>query len=306
MMQEELELSRYPGPKSMKLDCFWLKILGLFFMTLDHIGLAMNGPEGSPLYWASFVLRIFGRLAFPIFALLLAEGLKHTHSRGLYMLRISIMWGSIMVVQAILIFCFGFDGLQEQAFSDLIGMGMFIYLLEHRKKWLRPFCIIPFAYLAASYAIRIYSNYTVAVSDFLFLFGGYSMLGFFIFLGFYYSEKIVRWSFSLNSAFDDKAILDEYAKSGAFRFYSNLMGVFLMIVSCTIFYAIALCTQNSEGISLADPSGMGTQFYCVFSGLLIACYNGKRGYNAKWFQYGSYLYYPLHLLVIFGIAYLVA
>jgi len=43
----------------------------------------------------------------------------------------------------------------------------------------------------------------------------------------------------------------------------------------------------------------------MISGALILLYNGRRGYNAKWFQYGSYLYYPLHivaLIVIFIIS----
>ena len=43
------------------------------------------------------------------------------------------------------------------------------------------------------------------------------------------------------------------------------------------------------------------QNVAIVSGAFILLYSGKRGYNAKWFQYGSYLYYPLHLLVIFGI-----
>ena len=42
------------------------------------------------------------------------------------------------------------------------------------------------------------------------------------------------------------------------------------------------------------------------AGLLLIFYNGKRGYNAKWFQYGSYLYYPLHILLLYGIIYLIS
>ena len=43
------------------------------------------------------------------------------------------------------------------------------------------------------------------------------------------------------------------------------------------------------------------QNFALISGAFILLYNGKRGYNAKWFQYGCYLYYPIHLLIIFGI-----
>ena len=45
----------------------------------------------------------------------------------------------------------------------------------------------------------------------------------------------------------------------------------------------------------------GIQNAAMIAGAFILLYSGKRGYNAKWFQYGSYLYYPIHLLVVFGI-----
>ena len=40
------------------------------------------------------------------------------------------------------------------------------------------------------------------------------------------------------------------------------------------------------------------QVFAIFSGAFILLYNGARGYNGKWFQYGCYLYYPLHLAII--------
>ena len=43
------------------------------------------------------------------------------------------------------------------------------------------------------------------------------------------------------------------------------------------------------------------QLIAMASGAFILLYNGKRGYNKKWFQYGSYIYYPLHLVIIYGI-----
>ena len=53
------------------------------------------------------------------------------------------------------------------------------------------------------------------------------------------------------------------------------------------------------------PSGIfwdaSIQLYALISGAFILLYNGQRGYNAKWFQYGSYIFYPLHLLIIIGI-----
>ena len=46
------------------------------------------------------------------------------------------------------------------------------------------------------------------------------------------------------------------------------------------------------------------QLYAIISGAFILLYNGYRGYNKKWFQYGSYLYYPLHIAIIGLISFL--
>lgn len=57
-----------------------LKLIALAAMTVDHIG-ALLLPQYS-------VLRIIGRLAFPIFAYMIAEGCRHTSHRLRYPLTI--------------------------------------------------------------------------------------------------------------------------------------------------------------------------------------------------------------------------
>lgn len=58
-----------------------LKIIAMVTMTLDHIGLI--------LFPYSLLLRIIGRLAFPIYAYMIAEGCRHTRSMGRYLLTIA-------------------------------------------------------------------------------------------------------------------------------------------------------------------------------------------------------------------------
>ena len=50
-----------------------LKILAIVIMTIDHVGM-----EIMPQFR---ILRIIGRLAFPIFAFMIAEGCHHTKNR---------------------------------------------------------------------------------------------------------------------------------------------------------------------------------------------------------------------------------
>lgn len=55
-----------------------LKIIAVLTMLIDHIGMVFF----SSIVW----LRIIGRLAFPIFAFFVAEGMKYTKSRKKYLL----------------------------------------------------------------------------------------------------------------------------------------------------------------------------------------------------------------------------
>ena len=59
-----------------------LKIIALISMTIDHIGVQ--------LFPNLTILRIIGRLAFPIFAYMIAEGARYTKNRKKYILTISL------------------------------------------------------------------------------------------------------------------------------------------------------------------------------------------------------------------------
>lgn len=57
-----------------------LKIIAMVSMTLDHIGFILL-PQST-------ILRIIGRLAFPIYAYMVAEGCRYTHDIRGYFLRL--------------------------------------------------------------------------------------------------------------------------------------------------------------------------------------------------------------------------
>ena len=76
------------------LDGSWLKILAIVSMTIDHVAAIAiwRMPIGiTPLFFIGShpvkiytLMRMIGRLAFPIFSFLLVEGFLHTHSRKRY------------------------------------------------------------------------------------------------------------------------------------------------------------------------------------------------------------------------------
>lgn len=67
-----------------------LKLIAMLTMTLDHIGLYLL-PQAQ---W----LRILGRLSLPIYAYMIAEGCRYTHSRKGYFARIAFLAAICQVV----------------------------------------------------------------------------------------------------------------------------------------------------------------------------------------------------------------
>ena len=74
-----------------------LKWIALVSMLIDHSaavmieqGLRVAVGWTRQIYHFDLVLRTFGRLAFPIYCFLLAEGFRHTRSRGRYLLRLFV------------------------------------------------------------------------------------------------------------------------------------------------------------------------------------------------------------------------
>lgn len=72
-------LERRPCP----LSSFALRLIALACMCIDHIGLALFPSEGA--------FRCVGRLAFPLYCFLLAQGFIHTHDLRAYARRLLLL-----------------------------------------------------------------------------------------------------------------------------------------------------------------------------------------------------------------------
>ena len=104
-----------------------LKLIALVSMTLDHLGLIVLAQY--PL------LRAIGRLAFPIFAWMIAEGCRHTRSMGKYL-------GSLMAVAALcqIVYFVTMQSLEMcimVTFSLSVGICWLIRLAREKKSILR-------------------------------------------------------------------------------------------------------------------------------------------------------------------------
>jgi hypothetical protein len=298
--------------KSQVLTEFVLKIIAIVAMTLDHIGVFMIAssysvyfPSGSVDYNVAWVFRGIGRLAFPLFAFMLAEGMRKTKNKGKYLLRIGLVWALITVVETVFYLVPKYSSFAlEEVFTDLLLYGLFAYFMD-KKGWLKLLALLPIAYIAISYAADVSENVaayqgltSVWSAHFpLYLRGLYSLYGFLIFLGFYYAYPLADRGIKkvLEQTDTDLAA---YQKSKEYRTLVNILGATGLLFVTVIFW----------GFSYLYPYGdiysMSFQTYCLLDIVLLMMYNGARGYDKKWFRYLTYAYYPVHLALlalIFGL-----
>ena len=69
--------------KQQGISGYWLKVIAVVSMLIDHTS-AVILEQISGLENPAFLMRIIGRLAFPIYCFLLVEGFYHTRSRAKY------------------------------------------------------------------------------------------------------------------------------------------------------------------------------------------------------------------------------
>ena len=68
-----------------------LKVIAIVSMTIDHLGLYMLGGDDPASASVTYhLMRMVGRLAFPIFAFLLVEGYVHTHNIRRYIMNLLV------------------------------------------------------------------------------------------------------------------------------------------------------------------------------------------------------------------------
>ena len=111
-----------------------LKMIALIAMTCDHVGLQL-----FPQYE---IFRFIGRLAFPIFAYMIAEGAKYTKNRVRYFLQ---MFGLGMVCQ--LVYLFAMESFYQCILITFSFSVILIYTLDRAMKtnridaWLMFGCV---------------------------------------------------------------------------------------------------------------------------------------------------------------------
>lgn len=288
-------MRRYP----LFLNEFALKIIAFVLMTCDHIGLFLE-----PYYpTAALILRAVGRLAFPLFAFMLAEGMRHTRNKWNYIARLSAIWVPITIVQVIYLYGLGNDPTQMlgNPFSDLICAALFIACLS-LSGWKKSLSLLPLGFVLICYVSQLRMG-NAEQSDLYYLPGffqcGYGLYGFLMIMGFYYAPKILD-KIAESTLGDSGVTLENYKGSKEYRAYCNAISIIAFSLVVFAFWGLGKI-PSYDWSGLSKPDFETWALLCI---PFLLCYNGKRGYDAKWFRYFSYLYFPVHMILLFLIFYL--
>ncbi len=286
------------------LSGFWLKIIAFVLMTIDHVGWALAEFIGDNFFLVE-PFRYIGRLALPLFCFLIVEGVMNTKHFGKYALRLGIMATLISIGLVVVEYTPMFKGYSlwtlGNIFIDLLLGALTVYLLKRKEFYFKLLAIVPFAFSIMSFCVTSYEeagNVVYWLPFFLRMqYGWYSLL---MMAGFYFAYVLKGWALEYHE--NRTGMKKEYLE-GSFldRNLTNVFAIGMLIIVTT---GLFVCSQfMGMDYIFWNP---GVQNMAMFSGAFILLYNGKRGYNAKWFEYGCYFYYPIHLIIIFVIAFLCA
>ena len=296
--------------KTLFISSFIIKIIAFVLMACDHIGLALVAffPYDMDVIQVSNILRGFGRLALPLFIFMITEGVIHTKSIKQYLLRLGIMASvisTILIIITYVDFGDGFNFVPFQGvgniFIDLVLTALTIYLLKQENNYLKLLILLPLGISFTSFFVKSYEYATGAAVHWYpnWLYLQFDWMSIVLGIGFYYSYKLA-----------DIYIENTTAKNGMDKSIWEVSGRYRLLVNAICLAVIGFVNIVFYLYKYVWPEGTfwdaNTQLFAIFSGAFILLYNGKRGYNAKWFQYGSYLFYPVHIIIIIVICALVS
>lgn len=282
--------------KKINISQFVLKIIAIVTMTFDHVGVfLMDIPSTHTI---GYIFRAIGRIAFPLFALMLVEGALHTRDWKKYLLRLVIIMIPIIIAQIVMDYGFKYKLYQGNIFIDLSLGLLMIVCFENKKKTIKLLGILPILYGILSYVCFYleykysYQNLVINWFPYYLRCQYYFMSMFFIALIYFAYKLFIPMMYRF---YNLEPSLHEESENC--RFIRNVCVSLLLVIFC----AIGILLQHFRLVCW----NVGLQSYMLLAIVPILLYNGKRGYNAKWFRIFSYLYYPVHLVIIAAIFFVI-
>ncbi len=240
-----------------------LKIIACVIMVIDHVGVLIF-PE-------VIAFRVIGRIGFPIFAFLIAEGARHTKNKLRHVL---VMAGFAAVIQIVYYIAIG--SLEMSVLVTFTLSLLIIYALDHFKSKL--FAAKKDAKGIILSALMLICAFLVAVAFDHFLDIDYGLSGCLIpvFPALLTTPKV-----------ENPPKLFKTLDTKTFRALATGLGMLAFSIS-------AMTHHTLTGL---------IQLVSLLSVPILLLYSEKRGRLRM--KYFFYFFYPLHLVIIQGIAILI-
>ncbi len=244
------------------MSAFAIKLIACIAMLIDHAAYVFQVQLNSVAPWIYVVCRMIGRLAFPLFAMGVAEGAVHTSNTKKYILRmflfalIAQIPFSIMIgvhSPSVTLDLFGLKIGFKYEFSVMVTLllGLIVSSGIQNGKHLRA---------ALALLIAFFLDRTVGMD--------YGMLGVLLIVGLYLtrSRKAAR------------------------------LVVLLLFSICLYISPLKAFAKELIGGSLAVISNGVLYFLATLAtGLLMLAYNRQKGHSSGLF---FYIFYPVHMLAL--------
>lgn len=274
------------------LNVFQLKIIAIISMAVDHIAVMLGT---NYIYYMP--MRTIGRISYPIFAFLIANGWNKTKDKTAYISRVMI-FAAVSAIPHMILFgrgkSMGFfnNGIAILYIIVFVCFMLFFAVNANKNKIM---CIIFSAiyFFFPFFTGRRNVLYTFTYSMFVILFvekikKGFTKKG---------EATIIT---AITSVFDKKdillipMILAPALISGEYGFIGALLIVLLNMSKNDTVSAILIILWGIYEYVIR-LSNITYFIPVVFAGLLCLMYNGKKGSDKK---NVFYIFYPLHLLIL--------
>jgi len=264
-----------------------LKIIALFFMSLSHIGLFLE--LNSSYETISFIFKALGSISFPLIVFLEIETFNHTKLTKFYMIRllVSLIFIYISILTLSFIPYFSSFNIYKfgNIFTDLILFLLIHLIVKSKNKLNYVYFVFIFSFFIFSYLVKM--NFISINLYFYKVIGGifpqYSLFGLILFLLIYF----------LYYLFDKKVnSIESFIGYNKYYFYKNIIFILVLTLFSIIFYLLSY---------IGDYLGVDSviESYIVLGSIFIVFYNYKIGIKNNIIKYSFYIYYPLHLLLLF-------
>lgn len=260
---------------SLQVTGFSLKILAILGMTANHVAHAF--VVVLP-HWATFVLYSFGGLTFPIMAFLIVEGYLHTSNVKRYAIRLGI-FALISQIPYYLLFKSNLNVF----FTLLFGL-LALIAVDKLDTKLEKVLVVGCLML-----VDIFCDWGpegVLITLLFYLWRNKGAKGIWLTMIIPYVIVLVPLAFLLPTEISQGLARGANAVAAGIEDAYVMMGVVGQPLLITQYTFFSICSIGYALIGF------------TLSGIVLCRYDGQRGRPMKWF---FYVYYPLHMLVIWGI-----